>query len=86
MDNDDAVKPDAVYRIWDSTQDIIDFADWLPEVVGSKEELIKTGSVPIPLSQLTSRQLEVAKLRFIDSDTSRYRRYSTYFRRSKVYK
>lgn len=83
MDNE-VMKPDAVYRIWDSTQDIIDFADWLPEVVGNREELIKTGSVPIPLNQLTANQVTAARLRFIDTDVSKYKRYSTYFRKSRA--
>lgn len=83
MDNE-TMKPDAVYRIWDSTQDIIDFADWLPEVVGNRDELIKIGSVPIPLNQLTANQVTAARLRFIDTDASKYRHYSTYYRKSRV--
>lgn len=83
MSDKEAIKPDAVYRIWDSTQDIIDFADWLPEVVGSRNELIQIGSVPIPLNQVTNNQLTAARLRFIDADVSKYKHYSTYFRKSK---
>jgi len=83
MSDSETVKPDAVYRIWDSTQDIIDFADWLPEVVGSRNELIQIGSVPIPLNQVTNNQLTAARLRFIDADVSKYKRYTTYFRKSK---
>lgn len=74
------IQPDAVYRVWDSTKDIIEFADWLPEVVGYRGELLRIGSIPIRLeaepevTDLPSFPVPEQGFRFIDADVTKYRK------------
>lgn len=44
MAQKETISPDRVYRLWESTQEIIEFATWIPEVVGTEGELIRMGS------------------------------------------
>lgn len=81
------IQPDAVYRVWDSTKDIIEFADWLPEVVGYRGELLRIGSIPIRLeaepevTDLPSFPVPEQGLRFIDADVTKYRKMFSFFRK-----
>lgn len=70
------INPHQVYRVWQSTQDLLDYANWLPEVVGTVEELRRIGSVPVLVLQPEQEQPELFK----NSDVSKYRRLLTKFR------
>lgn len=81
------LKPDRVYRLWESTQDIIDFSKWLPEVVGTEGELRRIGSVLVARmpqdEDVTAVDIEVEEpLRFRDADVSKYRNLLSFFRRN----
>lgn len=89
-------KPQTRLQVWESTEDLIPFADWLPEVVGTMRELIYLGSIPVEVSSEDIRfekvQPEVPKpdigcndtksdLKFIDADVSKYRKRLAFFRK-----
>jgi hypothetical protein len=81
------LKPDRVYRLWESTQDIIEFSRWLPEVVGTEGELRRIGSIlvaKIPQDEdVIAVDIEVKEpLRFRDADVSKYRNLLSFFRRN----
>lgn len=75
-------KPCRAHRVWESTKDLIEFASWLPEVVGTVDELLRIGSVPVDLPP-EAFQPEVIQepLRFIDADVTPYRKRLTLFRK-----
>lgn len=80
------LKPDQVRRLWESTQDILEFSRWLPEVVGTERELQCVGSIMV--AQIPKEEgavgvdAEVIKpLRFKDADITKYRNLLTFFRR-----
>lgn len=82
-----SLKPDRVYRLWESTQDIIEFSRWLPEVVGTEGELRRIGSIlvaKIPQDEdVVAVDTEVKEpLRFRDADVSKYRNLLSFFRRN----
>lgn len=84
MTQKETIVLDRVYRLWESTQDIIDFTTWLPEVVGTRDELIRTGSTLVTKLPDTDEPttVEVTEpLRFIDADVSRYRKALNFFRK-----
>lgn len=79
-------KPNQVCRLWKSTQDILEFTRWLPEVVGTERELRRIGSIlvaRIPQEEdSTAADVEVLKpVRFKDADVTRYRNLLACFRR-----
>lgn len=81
------LRPDRVYRLWESTQDIIEFSRWLPEVVGTEGELRRIGSIlvaKIPQDEdVVAVDIEVQEpLRFRDADVSKYRNLLSFFRRN----
>lgn len=81
------LRPDRVYRLWESTQDIIEFSRWLPEVVGTEGELRRIGSIlvaRIPQDEdVIAVDIEVKEpLRFRDADVSKYRNLLSFFRRN----
>lgn len=81
------LRPDRVYRLWESTQDIIEFSRWLPEVVGTEGELRRIGSIlvaKIPQDEdVVAVGIEVKEpLRFRDADVSKYRNLLSFFRRN----
>ena len=81
------LKPDLVYRLWESTQDIIEFSRWLPEVVGTAGELRRIGSIAvarIPQGEdVVAVDVEVREpLLFRDADVSKYRNLLLSFRRN----
>lgn len=81
------LRPDRVYRLWESTQDIIEFSRWLPEVVGTEGELRRIGSIlvaNIPQDEdVVAVDIEVKEpLRFRDADVSKYRNLLSFFRRN----
>ena len=81
------LKPNRVYRLWESTQDIIEFSRWLPEVVGTEGELRRIGSIlvaKIPQDEdVVAVDIEVKEpLRFRDADVSKYRNLLSFFRRN----
>ncbi len=81
------LRPDRVYRLWESTQDIIEFSKWLPEVVGTEGELRRIGSIlvaKIPQDEdVVAVDIEVKEpLRFRDADVSKYRNLLSFFRRN----
>lgn len=81
------LRPDRVYRLWESTQDIIEFSRWLPEVVGTEGELRRIGSIlvaKIPQDEdVVAVDIEVEEpLRFRDADVSKYRNLLSFFRRN----
>lgn len=81
------LKPDRVYRLWESTQDIIEFSRWLPEVVGTEGELRRIGSIVvarIPQGEdVVAVDIEVREpLLFRDADVSKYRNLLSFFRRN----
>ena len=81
------LKPDRVYQLWESTQDIIEFSRWLPEVVGTEGELRRIGSIMvarIPQDEdVVAVDIEVKEpLRFRDADVSKYRNLLSFFRRN----
>ena len=79
------LKPDQVYRLWESTRDIIEFSRWLPEVVGTEGELRRIGSIlvaNIPDEASTDvEEVEVQPVKFIDADVTKYRKLLSSFRR-----
>lgn len=82
----ESLKPDKIYRLWDSTRDLIPFSTWLPEVVGTAGDLIRIGSVPIspsPDVESTPYAPEdlMPEVRFIDADVTKYRNLLSIFRR-----
>lgn len=77
----ESIKPDKVYRVWESTKDLVPFSSWLPEVVGTAGELIHIGSVPVDLSQDPQSDVIQEPLRFIDADVTSYRNALTLFRK-----
>ena len=81
MSEIEILKPDKIYRLWDSTKDLMPFSTWLPEVVGTTGELIRIGSIPINLSQDAESEPNVQEVRFIDSDVTKYRNLLSIFRR-----
>lgn len=81
------LKPDRVYRLWESTQAVLEFSHWLPEVFGTEEELRRIGSIMvdrIPQQEdVIVVDVEVAEpLRFKDADTTKYRNLLAFFRRN----
>lgn len=79
-------KPDRIYRLWESTQSIIEFSRWLPEVVGTEGELRRIGSIVIarmPQNKSTIAAVveEIEPLRFRDADVTKYRNLLAFFRR-----
>ena len=81
------LKPDRVYQLWESTQDIIEFSRWRPEVVGTEGELRRIGSIlvaKIPQDEdVIAVDIEVKEpLRFRDADVSKYRNLLSFFRRN----
>ena len=97
MSDKKVVTPDAVYRVWESAQDLIELSSWLPEVVGTSEELTRLGTIkmiPLPVSiesdevmdSNTTPVLVEAPQEgqlFIDADVSKYRRWLSIFRQKK---
>lgn len=81
MKERESLKPDKVYRVWESAKDLVPYASWLPEVVGTAGELIRIGSVPVDLPQDSSSEVIQEPLRFIDSDVTAYRNLLTLFRK-----
>lgn len=78
----ESIKPDKVYRIWESAKDLVQFSYWLPEVVGTSRELIRIGSVPVDLTQEESPPEVIQEpLRFIDADVTAYRNLLALFRK-----
>lgn len=77
MKEKESIKSDKIYRVWESTKDLVTFSPWLPEVVGSAGELLRIGSVPVDLSQDSYQE----PLRFIDADVTAYRNLLTLFRK-----
>lgn len=71
MDNTATIRLTKVYRVWDSARDLFEYANWIPEVVGTEKELCHIGSVPLCIS---------TEERFAESDVSRYRRMLADFR------
>lgn len=81
------LKPDRVYRLWESTQDIIEFSKWLPEVVGTEGELRRIGSIVVARIPQDEDVIAVdiegtQPLRFRDADVSKYRNLLSFFRRN----
>lgn len=75
------LKPDKVYKLWESTKDLVPFSAWLPEVVGPTGELIQIGSIPVDLPKESAIPETVkSEVRFIDSDVSKYRKLLSMFR------
>lgn len=90
------ITPDAVYRIWESAEDLIELSSWLPEVVGTAEELTRLGSIkmPLPANIESEEEMDITDTpvlvedpeegqRFIDADVSKYRRWLHIFRQKK---
>lgn len=78
----ESIKPDKIYRVWESTKDLVPFSSWLPEVVGTAGELIHIGSVPVDFSQEDLQPKVIQEpLRFIDADVTAYRNLLTLFRK-----
>ena len=80
------LKPNRVYRLWESTQDILEFTRWLPEVVGTERELRRIGSILIAqIPQEEGRNVAdvemIRPVRFKDADVTKYRNLLTFFRR-----
>lgn len=80
------LKPNQVCRLWESTQDILEFTRWLPEVVGTERELRRIGSIlvariPQEESMVTADIEATRPLRFKDADVTRYRNLLACFRR-----
>ena len=80
------LKPNRVCRLWESTQDILEFTRWLPEVVGTERELRRVGSIliaQIPQEESgAAADIEMIKpVRFKDADVTKYRNLLTFFRR-----
>lgn len=81
MKDKESIKPDKIYRVWESTKDLVPFSSWLPEVVGPAGELLRIGSVPVDLSQDAYQEVMQEPLRFIDADVTAYRNLLTLFRK-----
>lgn len=81
MKEKESIKPDKIYRVWESTKDLVPFSSWLPEVVGQAGELLRIGSVPVDLSQDAYQEVIQEPLRFIDADVTAYRNLLTLFRK-----
>lgn len=81
MKDNESIKPDKIYRVWESTKDLVPFSSWLPEVVGQAGELLRIGSVPVDLSQDAYQEVIQEPLRFIDADVTAYRNLLTLFRK-----
>lgn len=91
------ITPDAVYRIWESAEDLIELSSWLPEVVGTAEELTRLGSIKVtalPAKIESNEETDITDTpilvedpeegqRFIDADVSKYRRWLKIFRQKK---
>lgn len=80
-----SLKPDRVYRLWESTKDILEFSRWLPEVVGTERELRRIGSITVARISQSEDAIEdevIEPLRFKDADVSKYRNLLSFFRRS----
>lgn len=80
-----SLKPDRVYRLWESTKDIIEFSRWLPEVVGTEGELRRIGSITVVRISSDEDLVEdevIEPLRFKDADVTKYRNLLSFFRRS----
>ena len=80
-----SLKPDRVYRLWESTKDIIEFSRWLPEVVGTEGELRRIGSITVARISPDESLIEdevLEPLRFKDADVTKYRNLLSFFRRS----
>lgn len=75
------LKPDRVYRLWESTQDILEFTRWLPEVVGTEKELRRIGSIPQEEGRVAADIEMIKPVRFKDADVTKYRNLLTFFRR-----
>lgn len=80
------LKPNQVCRLWKSTQDILEFTRWLPEVVGTERELRRIGSIlvaRIPQEEgIVPADIEATRpLRFKDADVTGYRNLLACFRR-----
>lgn len=81
MREKEPIKPDKLYRVWESTKDLVPFSSWLPEVVGSAGELLRIGSVPVDHSQDSQQEVIQEPLRFVDADVTAYRKRLTLFRK-----
>ena len=81
MKERESFRPDRVYRIWESTKDLVPFSSWLPEVVGTAGELIRIGSAPAEFSQDSQQEVIQEPLRFVDADVTAYRKRLTLFRK-----
>lgn len=81
MKEKESIKSDKVYRVWESTKDLVTFSPWLPEVVGSAGELLRIGSVSVDLSQDSYQEVIHEPLRFIDADVTAYRNLLSLFRK-----
>lgn len=91
------VTPDAVYRVWESAQDLIEISSWLPEVVGTAEELTRLGTIkmiPLPTCIESDEVIDITATPvlveapqegqlFIDADVSKYRKWLNIFRQKK---
>lgn len=83
------LKPDRVYRLWESATYLLDYSEWLPEVVGSEEELRHSGSILVTRLPdgykgesliVDIPEEELRPVRFVDSDVSKYRKLLEMFR------
>lgn len=81
MNEREPIKPDKIYRVWESTKDLVPFSSWLPEVVGTTAELIRIGSVSVDYSQDAYQEVIQEPLRFIDADVTAYRNLLSLFRK-----
>ena len=81
MKDKEPIKPDKIYRVWESTKDLVPFSSWIPEVVGTTAELIRIGSVSVDYSQDSYQEVIPEQLRFIDADVTAYRNLLTLFRK-----
>lgn len=59
---------EAHIRVWESAIDLTVFAEWIPEVVGTRKELLKIGTVLVPTAIVDPADL------FINADKSKYTR------------
>ena len=81
MKDKEPIKPDKIYRVWESTKDLVPFSSWLPEVVGTAAELIRIGSVSVDYSQDSYQEVIPEQLRFIDAAVTPYRKRLSLFRK-----
>ena len=75
------LKPNRVYRLWESTQDILEFTRWLPEVVGTEKELRRIGSILVAEDPVAANTEMIQPVRFKDADVTKYRNLLAFFRR-----